>query len=254
MDTVPPILEFDPDREAIIEPAKAIKRRDVPERCVLCFFREVIDRMSGELKMQPLAPFKSEMGELPLYSATYKDGPLAVVPCPVGSPLAAAILEETIARGGRKFVACGSAGVLDPEITSSEVVVTTAALRDEGTSYHYLPPSREVAPTDRVVKVLLDVLAESGCQYVTGKTWSTDAFYRETRGRIARRRQEGCITVEMEAAALFAVAQFRDVEIGMLLYGVDDVTGTEWDPRDLGRKIPTRERLFRLAVEACVRL
>jgi uridine phosphorylase len=251
---IPPILEFDPDRQAIIEPARAIKHRDVPERCVICFFREVIENVSSQLMMRPLAPFKSEMGEIPVYAATHTGNTLAVVLCPVGAPLAAGLLEELIARGGRKFVACGGAGVLDQTIASGDVVITTSAVRDEGTSYHYLPASREVAPTERVVRLFMNLLDEQDCRYVTGKTWTTDAFYRETRGKIARRRQEGCITVDMEAAALFAVAQSRGAEIGLLLCGGDDVTGSEWNRRDFSRKHPARESLFWHSVEACVKL
>jgi uridine phosphorylase len=254
MEPLPPILEFDPDREAIIEPSKANVHRDVPERCVICFFREVIENVSAQLNLQPLAPFNSEMGTLPIWSATHLGSKFGVMQIPVGAPLAAGMLEEVIARGGRKFVACGGAGVLDKTIASGDIIVPTSALRDEGTSYHYLPPAREVAPTERVVKALMEVLHERACRHVMGKTWTTDGFYRETRGRIARRREEGCIAVEMEASALFAVAQFRGVEIGMLLYGGDDVTGIEWDPREFGQKIPAREKLFWLAVEACVRL
>jgi uridine phosphorylase len=89
---------------------------------------------------------------------------------------------------------------------------------------------------------------------VLGKTWTTDAIYRETPARIARRRAEGCITVEMEAAAFFAVAQFRGVTFGQILYGGDDVSGDLWDDRDWDRQTSTREKLFWLAAEACLRL
>jgi uridine phosphorylase len=139
-------------------------------------------------------------------------------------------------------------------IAAGDIVIPTSAVRDEGTSYHYLPPTREVTPTVRVVNLLNDVVEEHKCRYVLGKTWTTDAIYRETRGKRARRWQEGCITVEMEASALFAVAQFRAVEIGLLLSAVDDISGVAWDPRDFGRNLSAREKLFWLAAETCVRL
>jgi uridine phosphorylase len=249
-----PLLEFDPEREAVIEPAKVIKRRDLPELCVLCFFREVIDRATEKLDLKPLHPLKSEMGEIPVYAGVHQGQPLAVVPAAVGAPLAAALFEEVIARGGRKFIACGGAGVLDSSIGSGDIVVPTSAVRDEGTSYHYLPPGREAHPSPEAVQAIIRVLRRHECRYVEGKTWTTDAFYRETPKKVARRKGQGCITVEMEAAALFAVAEFRGVQIAQLLYGGDDVSGIEWDPRELGQKIPARDTLFWLSVEACVEL
>ena len=113
------------------------------------------------------------------------------------------------------------------------VIVATAAVRDEGTSYHYLPASREVAPTDDAVAAIVATLERHEIPFVTGKTWTTDALYRETRGKVARRAAEGCLTVEMEAAAFFAVARFRGVSFGQMLYAGDDLSGDAWDDRGL---------------------
>ena len=88
--------------------------------------------------------------------------------------------------------------------------------------------------------------------YVTAKTWTTDAIYRETRGKVERRAAEGCVTVEMEAAALFAVAAFRGVRLGQLLYAGDDLSGDAWDARGWDAHAEGRELLFRLAAEACL--
>ena len=249
-----PLLEFDPAPEAIIEPSKVIKHRDMPEHCVLCFAREVIERAKDRLDLQPLRPLKSEMGEIPVFAGTYEGERIGVVAAAVGASLAAAALDEVIARGGRWFVACGSCGVLDNAIGSGDIVVPTSALRDEGASYHYLPAGRNALPSAPAVDAITRVLDRHKCHYIKGRTWTTDGFYRETRKRVARRREQGCLTVEMEAAALFAVAEFRDVRMGMLLYGGDDVSGIEWDRREFGRKIPARETLFWLAVEACVQM
>ncbi len=249
-----PILEFDEEREAVIEPSKAIRHRDVPERCVVCYFRQTIEQEKQKLALRPLRPVKCIMGEIPVYSGTYDGQEFSILPGAVGAPLAVGCLEEIIARGGRRFIVCGSAGVLDRSIASGHIVVPTSALRDEGTSYHYLPPSREVEPTPEAVQAIVSSLNENGCPYVEGKTWTTDAFYRETRSKVERRRQDGCITVEMEAAALFAAARFRGVQLAQLLYGSDDVSGAEWDPREMGRENSARQALFRVALDACLRL
>ena len=168
--------------------------------------------------------------------------------------MAAGFLEELIARGCRKFIACGGAGVLNREIAVGHIIVPSAAIRDEGTSYHYLPPAREVEATPAAVAAIEAVLTRNKHNYLVAKTWTTDAIYRETVDKIKRRREEGCLAVEMEAAAFFAVAKFRGVAFGQILYGGDDISGTEWDSRHWDRQVCVREQLFWLAAEACLRL
>ena len=140
--------------------------------------------------------------------------------------------------------------MLASEIAMGHVVVPSAAVRDEGTSYHYLPPSREVEADPRGIAAIEAVLRRHGVEYLVGKTWTTDAVYRETRERVQRRRSEGCLTVEMEAATFFAVAKFRSVPVGQILYGGDDLGGTEWDHREWFTS-SNREKVFWLAAEAC---
>jgi uridine phosphorylase len=164
------------------------------------------------------------------------------------------LLEEVIARGCQKFIVCGSAGVLDSTIAMGHLLVPTSAIRDEGPSYHYLAPSREVSANAKALHAIETVLKRNGIDYLLTKTWTTDAFYRETPKKIAQRKAEGCLTVEMEAAAFFAVAHFRDVILGQILYGGDDVGGAEWDSRKWTKKIELREKIFWLAAEACLEL
>ena len=193
-------------------------------------------------------------GNNPIYVLEVEGERVAVTFPGVGGPLAALSVEGLIARGCRKFIACGGAGVLDHEIAVGHVIVPTRAVRDEGTSYHYLPPGREVAASPEGVAAIEATLKERNVPYLLGKTWTTDGVYRETPIKIARRKAEGCITVEMEAATFFAIAQFRDVTFGQLLYGGDDVSGEEWDHRDWHRQASTREKLFWLAVESVLKL
>jgi uridine phosphorylase len=256
-----PILEYDATLPAIIEPAKILKPLEkMPERCVLCFFREVIDAVCGDSKGEVVSHLKGEMGKIPVYSLevpvpdSEEKQRIAVTFPGIGAPFAAAVTEELIAWGVKTFVACGGAGVLQKDIAVGHVVVPNSAVRDEGTSYHYLPPGREVAPAPEVVAAIEATLKSGKVPYVTGKTWTTDGIYRETPDKVARRRDEGCITVEMEAATFFAVAQFRGVKFGQILYGGDDVSGTEWDSREWYKRTSTREKLFWLAVEALVRV
>jgi uridine phosphorylase len=247
-----PILEYSAQPEGLLEPKRLIKAIDLPEHAVACFFQDVITRLSQEHRAEVVTRLRSEIGTNPVYRLEFNGRPLTVFHPGVGAPLAAAFLEEVVALGCTKFVACGGCGVLDSNISIGHIVVPGSAVRDEGTSYHYLPPSREVAASDRAMSAVTGTLDSHGIPYTVGKTWTTDAIYRETPEKIARRRAEGCIAVEMEAAAFFAVAQFRNVQMAQILYGGDDVGGETWDGRHWATQTSVREKLFWLAAEACL--
>lgn len=250
-----PILEHDPAKIAIIEPSSIYARfkpEQAIEHCVFCFFHDVNEDLERN-SVRELHIAQSEMGPHPIHEIEVNGRRLVFAHPRIGAPMAAATLELCIALGCRKFVACGGAGVLDGNIAVGHVVVPTSAVRDEGTSYHYLPAGREVAPTKRALGAIERVLKRNGVDYVKGKTWTTDGLFRETRDKVVRRRAEGCLTVEMEAAAFFAVARFRGVEFGQILYGGDDLSGDQWDHRNWNRH-QVRERLFTLAAEACLLL
>jgi uridine phosphorylase len=249
-----PILEYDSTPEAIIEPVRYIKPIDIPQNCVLCFFQEVITEVCGDGKAKFVANRSSEMGTHPIYEIEFEGKRVAIMHPGVGAPLAGGFLDEIIALGCRKFIACGGAGVLNREIAVGHVVIPTSAVRDEGTSYHYLPPSREVSAHPDGVAAIEATLKKHHVSYIMGKTWTTDGLFRETRLKMERRKAEGCVTVEMEASAFFAVAQFRGVTFAQLLYGGDDISGDEWDHRDWRGTLSNREKLFWLAVEACAAL
>lgn len=198
---------------------------------MLCFFQDVLDGLRERGLLRLVHTLRSEIGPNPVYTLDIAGRPLALVHPGLGAPLAAAFMDELIALGCRAFIACGGAGVLASKLVVGHLVVPDAAVRDEGTSYHYLPPAREVAASPAAVAAIEATLQRHGAPYIVGKTWTTDAFYRETAARVARRRAEGCLTVEMEAAAFFAVGQFRGVTVGQLLYSGDDLSGEVWDGR-----------------------
>ena len=144
--------------------------------------------------------------------------------------------------------------MLVPGLVIGHVIVPTSAVRDEGTSYHYVPASREIAPTTDALDAIVATLDARGVPYVTGKTWTTDGIYRETRDKVRRRVAEGCLSVEMEAAAFFAVARFRGVSFGQMLYAGDDLSGEAWDDRGWPHHGTGRSALIRLAAEAVLRI
>jgi len=214
-----PILEFDADTSSVVEPRVLIEEVDFPEVAVACFFREII-RALEDSGLPEIAKIRSEMGYHPVLELIHNGVRMAAFHACEGAPLAAVLLEEVIAHGCKGVIACGGAGTLSSAVPRGQAIVPTAAVRDEGTSYHYLPPAREVLAGQKALRALEIALQEKGVEHLMGKTWTTDAVYRETRGKVKARAREGCIAVEMEAAALFAVARFRKVEMGELLYAV----------------------------------
>ena len=256
-DHIYPILEHPTSREAMIEPAKLCPHNPaMPEHVLFCFFREVVDAVCADGRAEVVARLRSEYDRGPIYVLESDFGRFAVIHPGVGSALSGMFLEQAIAYGGRKFVAVGGAGVLNSDIERGKLVIPTSAVRDEGTSYHYLPPGREVSPSAEAVAAIETTLNTHNVPYIKGKTWTTDGVYRETREKVERRRdQDGCLMVEMEAATFFAVAQFRQVMFGQILYGGDDLGGEEWDERDwVHGNASTREKLFWLGAEAVTRL
>ncbi|HYT44351.1 MAG TPA: nucleoside phosphorylase [Methylomirabilota bacterium] len=256
-----PILEFDDNSEAIIEPVPYKKVKNIPQHAVICYFKDVIDDL---LQAKKIVSIQTEEPGLnlhpinvaalqPIYLFKTKNAPIVVFFPGIGAPVAAATFEEVIALGCRKFICCGSAGLLDKDIAKGHILIPTSAVRDEGTSYHYLRPTREVEASPEGILALEDTLRLHNYKYLLTKTWTIDAIYRETLSKRQLRKSEQCLTVEMEAAALFAVAQFRKVIVAQVLYGSDDISGNTWDVLEVERK-QIRETLFWLAVEACLRL
>ncbi|WP_371806032.1 nucleoside phosphorylase [Candidatus Lokiarchaeum ossiferum] len=250
-----PILEFDPEKKAIINPDHFFKGVETPEVCIFPFYKKVINSLVDQNILHEIGHEKSlVLDPLPLYKMSHKGKSLAVVTPGLGAPFAASMLEFAIGMGCRKIIAVGSCGVLDPSIPADHLIVPSSAIREDGTSYHYFPPSREIAINPNMQTVIKSYLDKKNIKYLQGKTWTTDAFYRETPEKVKFRREEGAVAVEMEAAALAAVADFRGVSLGYILGAGDDVSGLEWDHRNLMKSMGFHEKLFWLAADIATTL
>ena len=142
---------------------------------------------------------------------------------------------------------------LVPALAAGRFILPTQAYRDEGVSYHYMPVSDyvDIPPSER----LGEIFDELHLPYVKGRVWTTDAFYRETRNNMEKRKADGCIAVDMECASAMAVSQFRGVPVYQFLYAEDSLDGGAWDPRTMG-KAPASgyEKHLRIALEVASRL
>lgn len=247
-----PLFEFDPSLDAIINPSIHRAPLGFPERAVMCWFGDVVLQRTAGIDAVHHIPF--EHGSHPICVIDHHGEPVALVSPGVGAPAAVSSLEIVIALGATKLIGCGGAGIVRAGFDVGHVIVPTGAIRDEGTSYHYAPADEAVAPHPRALAAIDDVLAEAGVPHDRGLTWTTDAFFRETPAKVARRREQGCITVEMEAAAMFAAAAFRGAVYGQLLYAGDDLSAQEWDHRHWHLDQSARDRLLDLALDAVLRL
>ena len=148
----------------------------------------------------------------------------------VGAPACVGTVEEIREiLNTDKIIHFGGAGCLDKAIARGKVMIPTEAYRDEGTSYHYAPASDYIKIKN--APIVEAFMKENGIPYVLGKTWTTDAFYRETRDHFEARKADGCISVEMEGSAVQAVCDFRGLEVYMFFTGGDLLDAPEWTNR-----------------------
>jgi uridine phosphorylase len=243
-----PILEYDEEKEGVIKPNRH-SRAQLPEICIMTFFSEVLESFVRERKAEMRNSYNSEMGNFPVYVLEYNGVDLCIIQAVVGSASIAMMTDFLIGYGVKKIIACGGCAVID-NIPAGDVIIPTAALRDEGASYHYLPPARDIILDPDMISIIKGTLDEKGIPFIECKTWTTDAFYRETPDMIKYRREEGCNVVEMECATLAAVAQFRNIKFGQLLYSGDILCDLSlYDERDWTNNLTAREKLFYLALE-----
>ncbi len=146
----------------------------------------------------------------------------------IGAPAAAMTLEEAIACGAKIIFEVGLSGGLQSFLQPSDVVIVTEAIRDEGTSYHYLPPEVRVESSARLRDKLIDRLNEEKIKYFVGSVWSTDGVYRETRGKFRKFKNAKVLAVNMETSAVFAVARYRNVEAASAQVISDILTESGW--------------------------
>jgi len=252
----PPILDFDADPTAIIEPSALYPRiAGLPSRCVITWMGDAFTRLQSEQQLIERHRVRLETIDNPIYEIEIDGAAVIVAMANVGAPAAAALFEVLIAIGCTDFLAIGSSGGLVPELPPGTIVVPTTTIRDEGVSYHYAPADTISAPDPDLQTHLAAAYETAGHRVATGVAWTTDAFYRETTGKVAQRVAEGAIAVDMEAASLATIAAFRKVRLGHALYLADTLHSDQWDPTELiERDTNFRYGLLMTALQACAEL
>lgn len=248
--------EYDVCREAILEPhmvAPAIE--GFPEAAITCYSDRLLREILKDRKTEIICHLDAEEGGIPVWRVEENGVVAALYRSRVGAPACAIQLEEIISRGASRFVMMGSCGVLDRSLGKWKLIVPTSAFRDEGVSYHYMPASEEIQLMPECVETLKNTFERLGEDYVCGKVWTTDAIYRETRAKMERRREQGCIAVDMECASVQAIAQFRGVKLAQFFYAEDNLDEEAWDSRGLSSGVHmVAERLFKAALDCAAAL
>ena len=219
--------------KAVIEPARVIQERKkiglhpscpVPSGAILCYDTAFWQWVCGS------PGYVEGDGWLEgAYLVPCNDSRVLVLKVPgFGAPTAVMTLEELIAFGVKNFVNIGTAGGLQQSMNVGDIVICDRAIRDEGTSHHYLPDEKYAHPCTELTHRLCTAFESKGIQYSRGTSWTTDAPYRETIEELREYCADGVATVEMEASALFAVGAYRGVGVSSIVVVSDILSEKDW--------------------------
>lgn len=246
-----PILEYDDNQNAVIMPNRK-GLYSFPKKAVLPFLADEVDNYALSNNSEKIGEFISATKIYPIYKVRYNSEEICLCQAPVGSAASVQILDFFIGYGVTQIISAGTCGAL-VDMEENEFLIPTEALRCEGTSYHYLPPSRTVILNPKAIKAVEDTLTAHNIHFSHCKTWTTDGFFRETKEMVEYRKSEGFSVVEMECSALAACAQFRNASFGQILFTADTLANVEaHDDRDWG--IESFPLALKLCFEAVCRL
>lgn len=224
---------FDNISEAIISPRAIFgEKKNICDTAIITFSREIYPTVLDRYPNEVIGQIKSANRIKPLHLLDIHGMKVVFYLSEIGSALASTdVIEVNWKTGAHRFVMFGSAGALDPELTTGRYVIPTAAYRDEGMSYHYAPPADyiDIGNADFLERLF----KEKNIPYVMGKAWTTDAVYMETRALLKKRKEEGCIAVEMELAGVQAVCDHYGFELYDFLATGDVVDQAEYTPEGL---------------------
>jgi uridine phosphorylase len=208
------------DAEALFSPAESVSSTEgVPELppAVVLGVQDALYETVKDIGT-PIDPDTQRPFEY--YSLSDSVGFVPVQQIGVGAPIAAIATEKAIAAGAECITMLGGSAALQPEFSPDAALLPTRAVRDEGASYHYLPPEETLRPTPELLNRLGDAFSKHGVETHRGPTWTTSALFRETIPQLEHYRDEGFVSLCMETAAIWAVCRYRGVDTATV-HGVD---------------------------------
>lgn len=247
--------DYDDCSKATFEPSDVEEKiPNFPKIGITCFSRKLIEGFINVFDASIIAEIRNANERVPVYKIVYKDIEIALFMSRVGAPACTVSYEEVMAMGLEKLIMFGTCGVLDKKIDDLAIIIPNAAIRDEGTSYHYLPISDEIEINEKYKNDFINILNKNNISYYEGKVWTTDAPYRETKDKVLKRKKQGCICVDMEAASMHAVAKYRNKDLFQFFYAADNLDNIKWDKRSLGNmdRLEEKIKIIYLALELAI--
>lgn len=230
-----PILEYDDTSLEVISPDHDFEDTKLPEKCLFAFLGDVVHDYAKAQNAEVIQELVTVSHTYKVYILHEEKEDICLVQSLIGAAAATQTLDSLVSAGCRKVIAVGSCGVL-ADLPENAFLVPTKALRDEGTSYHYLPASRYIELDKEPIAAIEDTFKRHNLPFTPCTTWTTDGFFRETKDMVSYRLEEGCQVVEMECAALAACCRKRGASFGQFLFTADSLSNVhEYDARDFGK-------------------
>jgi uridine phosphorylase len=244
------------DDSVLVEPRRIPGDPDIDHPIILNLFEPHFEFLRKELKIKKSALKRLRFPSMICGSTSIGGRKISIFGTPLGSPQAALVLERLIAMGARQILTFGCCGSLQEDLGTGSLVVPMEALSEEGTSAHYpLPEGRKAEADKKIAHLCLAMSREKKFKTAAGRVWTTDALFRETRGKTRKYSQMGLLAVEMEMSALFTVAAYRGIQLGGLLVVSDELASLRWKTGFLNPLFWLASRkASRLAVEICLDL
>lgn len=178
-----------------------------PENVIFVYYQKLAQSIASELGLKPTnVPY----GDKLMVSNFTNDASSIYVMMPgAGASMTATVADELHSLGSRNFLILGAAGSLSERAGINDIVLCNKAVRDEGVSYHLLPPALYAYPSPDLLSYLRTSMRKQGMHFIMGPSWTVEFPYAETGAEVMEYRNAGIVTVEMEAAALFALAKVR---------------------------------------------
>lgn len=218
---------------------------DPPHGVLLCLERGLPERMRWRIPVRRAGSMNAEV-----YAVKRAKNPVAILThFGGGAPMVAELAEELAVMGAKKMILMTWGGTLQPDLHPGDIVVCNSAIRDEGTSQHYLPPAKNINADENLVQQLSQALRAQGANPTSGTTWTTDAPYRETREEVRQYQAEGVKVVEMESAGLFTIGQVRGIATAAVVVVMDSLASLEWKAPE---KLDGIMRSLELVYAACI--
>ena len=241
---------FDSKTPAIINPKIS---DDLPsvDACIVTFSNVIEKFVLDNYDCVQIASFKFVTGETPIYQINHNNKKFAFFRTYVGGPACVGSIEDTLSKiKTDKYIVFGGAGCLNKEIARGKIMIPNRSYRDEGTSYHYVPAADYICVNNyRTVEAFMK---ENSIPHVVGGNWTTDSFYRETRGNFQKRKDDGCISVDMECSSIQAMCNFRGLQFYTFFSSGDLLDAPEWDSRKYNNTLAGSQHdgnLFVIALE-----